>query len=64
MKCLDMKIAKPTGEGKAFWRTIGTVFVGDDSEVTGQDGKPITFVIDFPKANGIIVPREKKENTP
>ena len=62
MKCYDLKIAKPTGEGKAFWRTIGTVFLPDNAEISHPDGKPATFVIDYPKANGIIVPRGKKED--
>lgn len=63
MKCYDLKIAKPTGEGKAFWRTIGTVFMADSVELVGANGKPATFVIDYPKANGIIVPRQAKKST-
>jgi len=63
MKCLDIKIGTPTGNGKSFWRTIGTVFVADECDVCGQHGKPATFCIDFPKANGIIVPRKDKEET-
>lgn len=61
MKCMDLKIAKPTGEGKSFWRTIGTVFVADDAVVKGVGDKPATFVIDYPKCNGIIVNREPKK---
>lgn len=64
MKCYDIKIAKPSGEGKTFWRTIGTVFLGDDATVKGTDDKPATFVIDYPKCNGIIVPRPEKKEVP
>lgn len=61
MICMDLKIAKPQKEGPAFWRTIGTVFVSDDSIVIGQENKPATFVIDYPACSGIIVLRQKKQ---
>lgn len=61
MKALDMKIGIPTGEGKSFWHTVGTVFVEDCCLVEGLNGKPATFVMPFPKCNGIIVERKKKE---
>ena len=61
MKCCEMKIGIPSKDGQTFWRTIGTVFLPDETALVHQNGKPITFVIDYPKANGIIVPREKKE---
>lgn len=62
MKCLDMKIGTPTGDGKSFWNTIGTVFVADDVNVIGANGKPATFAMPFPKVSGIIVERKPKEN--
>ena len=61
MKCLDIKIGISGADNKTFWKTIGTVFVSDNSVVTGTNDKPATFVIDYPKANGIIVERKKKE---
>ena len=61
MICMDLKIAKPNKEGPAFWRTIGTVFVSDESVVIGQGDKPATFVIDYPACSGIIVLRQPKK---
>jgi len=63
MKCMDIKIGTPTGQGKSFWRTIGTVFVSDQCDVFGPGDKPATFTIDYPKCNGIIVERKPKEET-
>ena len=62
-KMYDIVVAKSTGEGKTMWRTIGKIFCSDDSRIAGKNGKPATFVIDFPDAHGIIVrTKEKKEN--
>ena len=68
MKLYDLKVANKDVYGKTHWRTIGTVFAGDDGSLTrvnpnklDRDGNPMTvpvgFVIDFPQAQGIIVPR-------
>ena len=62
MKCLDMKIGLKNRDGKTFWKNIGTVFVSDEVHEQAVKDKPITFVIDYPATNGIIVPRDKKEN--
>ena len=61
MQILDIKVGIPSGNGKSFWHTIGTVFVSDDSVVKGTGDKPATFVIDYPATNGIIVYRDEKE---
>ncbi len=61
MKCLDMKIGLPSSDNKTFWHTIGTVFVDDNFPSKRENGKPITFAIHHPKANGIIVSREEKK---
>ena len=61
MDCMDIKIGIPSSDGKTFWRTIGTVFVNDETAVIGADNKPATFAIDYPKAQGIIVSRKKRE---
>jgi len=71
MKLFDIKIANKDIYGKTHWRTIGTVFASDDGGLTKlHDTKkdnngnplmvPVGFVIDFPNAQGIIVPRPKK----
>lgn len=60
MKMYEIKIGKKNGE-KTFWRTIGTVFAGDNAKFIGDNGKPVTFVIDYPEVHGIIVPRKTKE---
>jgi len=61
MKMLNIVIGKTNKEGKIFWHTIGTVFCSDDSSLKGENGKPATFVIDYPMTNGIICERGKKE---
>jgi len=61
MQILDIKVGIPSGNGKSFWHTIGTVFVSDDSVVKGTGDKPATFVMPFPKVNGIIVSRKPKD---
>jgi len=61
MKMYDIKIGKKSGE-KTFWRTIGTVFGGDNAKLIGDNGKPLTFTIDYPETRGIIVPRKSKED--
>lgn len=71
MKLFDIKIVNKDLYGKSHWRTIGTVFASDDGSLvklsdTKKDSKgnpatvPVGFVIDFPNAQGIIVPRPKK----
>lgn len=71
MKLFDIKIANKDIYGKTHWRTIGTVFAGDDGSLTRvSDTKkdnqgnpaivPVGFVIDYPNCQGIIVPRPKK----
>lgn len=72
MKLFDLKIANKDIYGKTHWRTIGTVFAGDDGSLTklsdtkkDEDGNPVMvpvgFCIDYPQCQGIIVPRPKKE---
>jgi len=61
MKCLDMKIGLKNKDGKTFWKTIGTVFVSDEVAKEAEKDKPITFAIDYPATNGIIVNRKEKE---
>ena len=61
MKCLDMKIGLKNRDGKTFWKNIGTVFVSDELHAQVVKDKTITFVIDFPSTNGIVVPRIEKE---
>ena len=61
MKCFDIKIGIKTGNSKTFWKSIGTVFLSDESVVEGTNGKAASFVIDYPACTGIIVPREQKE---
>ena len=66
-KIYDIVLAKKGGENQTFWRTIGTVFGDETTHISRANGKPITFVIDYPEAQGIIVPRKKKaekENAP
>ena len=60
MKIYDIKIGKKSGE-KTFWKTIGTIFCDAGSKLYGEHGKPATFVLDFPEANGIVVKRLSKE---
>ncbi len=62
MKLYDIKIGVHSEKDRTFWQNIGTIFASDDAKLTGANGKPATFVMNFPKANGIVVPREKKEN--
>ena len=59
-KLYDIVIAKKGAEGKTFWRTIGTVFGDEKTHIGKSNGKPVTFAIDFPEAQGIIVARTKK----
>ena len=61
MKCLDMKIGMKNRDGKTFWKNIGTLFVSDEVHDQAAKDKPITFVIDYPATNGIIVGRKEKE---
>ena len=72
MKLFDIKVANKDVYGKTHWRTIGTVFAGDDGSLQrlsdtkkDRDGNPVSipagFVIDFPQCNGIIVPRPARE---
>lgn len=61
MKLYDIKIVTLDKENKGHWRTIGTVFADDSACLKGANGKQLTFVIDYPQANGIIVKREKKK---
>lgn len=60
MKLYDIKIATKDREGITHWRTIGTVFASDDAKLIGAAGKPLGFAIDYPTAQGIIVPRKAK----
>lgn len=71
MKLYDIKIANKDVYSKTHWRTIGTVFAGDDGSLTRvsetkKDNQgnpaivPVGFVIDYPNCQGIIVPRPKK----
>lgn len=60
MKLYDIKIGIRNGE-KTFWRNIGTVFADDDASIVGSSGKLCTFSIDYPKAQGIIVPRKTRD---
>jgi len=60
MKMYEIKIGKKSGE-KTFWKTIGTIFCSDSCKLHGDNGKPATFVLDFPEANGIVVKRLTKE---
>lgn len=63
MKIYDIKICIKGKNDSNFWKTIGTVFCNDNAKVCGFDGKPATFVIDYPATQGIIVARKaKKEN--
>jgi hypothetical protein len=61
MKIYDIRIAISQGEGKTFWKTIGTIFCGDNARIEGKNGKPATFVIDFPAGQGIIVRRKSED---
>ncbi|MGE0021994.1 MAG: hypothetical protein AB7S72_20170 [Draconibacterium sp.] len=61
MKIYDIRIAVSQGEGKTFWKTIGTLFCSDNSHVEGKNKKPASFVIDYPNASGIIVRRKSEE---
>ena len=72
MKLYDIKVANKDIYGKTHWRTIGTVFAGDDGSLSrhsdtkkDREGNPAStpagFVIDYPQCNGIIVPRPTKE---
>jgi hypothetical protein len=74
MKLFDLKAAITGTDNKTHWRTIGTVFAGDDGSLlsveTGnyaKDGKAIMknagFIIDYPNVQGVIVPRPKKEKS-
>jgi hypothetical protein len=74
MKLFDIKVANKDVYGKTHWRTIGTVFANDDGSLfkyhpTKKDengnhiSQPVGFCIDFPQAQGIIVPRLKKEQS-
>jgi hypothetical protein len=60
MKIYEIKIGKKSGE-KTFWKTIGTIFCADTCKLHGDNGKPATFVLDFPEANGIVVKKLSKE---
>jgi len=61
MKRYEIKMAVKSGE-QTFWRTIGTIFTGDDARLTGvKSGKPASFVIDYPACSGIIVKAETKD---
>jgi len=75
MKLFDLKAAIVGSDHKTHWRTIGTVFAGDDGSLIGlptgnfdSEGKPLTkaagFAIDYPTCNGVIVPRPKKVREP
>jgi hypothetical protein len=61
MKIYEIKIGIKNGE-KTYWKTIGSIFTDDNAKIFGSNGKPATFVIDFPHANGIITKRESKED--
>jgi len=61
MKLYDIKIGRKGKDDKTFWRTIGTVFAGDEAHLKGQNDKPLGFSIDYPECQGIIVPREAKK---
>lgn len=61
MKIYDIRIAVSQGEGKTFWKTIGTIFCGDNARIEGKNNKPATFVIDFPAGQGIIVRRKSED---
>lgn len=59
MKLYDIKIGVKNGE-KTFWRNIGTVFAADNAHIVGTGDRACSFSIDYPKAQGIIVPRKDK----
>lgn len=74
MKLYDLKIVQQGSDGKNHWFTIGKIFAADDGrlekiEVQRDDegdhdvSKPVGFVINYPPAQGIIVPTPKKERT-
>ena len=62
MKRYDLKIPIRYGEGKTYWKTIGTLFAHPDTHLVGLDNKPASFVIDYPPASGIIAKVEEKES--
>jgi len=78
MKLFDLKVVQVGSDGKNHWFTIGRVFAADDGRLSkteiqrGPDGdqeisKPVGFVLNWPPAQGIIVPtpdRKEKEEVP
>lgn len=61
IKRYEIKVAIRYGEGKTFWKTIGSLFASPDTHLVGNDNKPAGFVLDWPEAQGIVVPAEDKK---
>lgn len=71
MKLYDIKIVQQGSDGKNHWHTIGKIFAADDgrlfrietqrtAEGDVEVEKPCGFVINYPAAQGIIVPSKSK----
>lgn len=72
MKLYDIKVVQQGSDGKNHWHTIGKIFAADDGRLTRTElqrtaegdeevEKPVGFVINYPPANGIIVPVQDKK---
>jgi len=64
MKLYDIQIATQGSDQQTHWRNIGTVFADNTATLIGREGTPLGFVIDYPPARGVIVPRKEKPKTP
>ena len=73
MKLYDLKVVQQGSDGKNHWHTIGKVFAADDgrlcktelqrtAEGDAEIEKPVGFVINYPPAQGIIVPSQSKKD--
>ena len=60
-KRYELKVAIRYGEGQTHWKTIGSLFANPDTHLVGNAGKPASFVIDWPEAQGIVVPAKEKD---
>lgn len=74
MKLYDLKVVQVGSDGKNHWHTIGKVFAADDGRLEKTEiqrtaegdvefSKPVGFVLNWPPANGIIVPSEKRDKS-
>jgi hypothetical protein len=61
-KRYEIKVAIRYGEGQTHWKTIGSVFTSPDTHLVGNNNKPASFVLDWPEAQGIIVPVKEKDD--